>query len=277
VSGIEDTPGRRIRRFLTYINVMRVTVCQIHGRPEDLARDWDDLVKHVQVEASELVLLPEMPFYHWFPVSRQVEDEVWRSAVAAHDEWLGRLPTLTPAIILGTRPAMRDGKRINEGFVWWYPAGCQSRHQKFYLPDEEGYWEATWYERGDGAFTPFEAGEAKIGYQICTDLWFTQHARAFSRKGIHLLAAPRATPAATLDKWIAGGRTAAVISGAFCISSNRISSEDEEADQGGGSWIIDPNGEVLGLTTKEDPFLTLDLDLSEADRAKKSYPRYVAD
>ena len=51
----------------------------------------------------------------------------------------------------------------------------------------------------------------------------------------------------------------------------------EASDQGGGSWIIDPDGEVLGLTTADEPFLTLDLDLALADLAKKTYPRYVAD
>jgi N-carbamoylputrescine amidase len=68
-----------------------------------------------------------------------------------------------------------------------------------------------------------------------------------------------------------------VIAGAFCISSNRVSSEKDDSDQGGGSWVIDPDGEVVGLTTEEQPFLTVELDLSLADRAKGTYPRYVSD
>jgi N-carbamoylputrescine amidase len=80
-----------------------------------------------------------------------------------------------------------------------------------------------------------------------------------------------------LDKWLAGGRAAAIVSGAFAISSNKISDVEEKADLGGQGWIVGPNGKVLGLTTHEHPFLTLDLDLTKAEKAKETYPRYVKD
>lgn len=44
---------------------------------------------------------------------------------------------------------------------------------------------------------------------------------------------------------------------------------------GGQGWIIGPDGEVLGMTSSEQPFVTVDIDLSLADRAKDTYPRYV--
>ena len=48
-------------------------------------------------------------------------------------------------------------------------------------------------------------------------------------------------------------------------------------DFAGVGWITEPEGKVLGLTLPDQPFLTLDLDLSKADQAKKTYPRYVLD
>ena len=45
---------------------------------------------------------------------------------------------------------------------------------------------------------------------------------------------------------------------------------------GGTGWIIEPQeGEVLGTTSRDDPFLTLELDPAVADAAKSTYPRYV--
>nr|NJM01854.1 hypothetical protein [Desulfobacula sp.] len=49
-------------------------------------------------------------------------------------------------------------------------------------------------------------------------------------------------------------------------------------DFGGTGWIMEPDrGRVLKTTTKSRPFLTLDIDLAAAKKAKSGYPRYVKD
>ena len=58
---------------------MKITVCQLHDARDAFAKDWDELLDHVKVEQSELVLLPEMPFFQWFPVSRAFDAGVWRA------------------------------------------------------------------------------------------------------------------------------------------------------------------------------------------------------
>ena len=46
----------------------------------------------------------------------------------------------------------------------------------------------------------------------------------------------------------------------------------------GTGWIIEPEGgEILGLTSTEQPLLTMEIDLSVAEVAKKSYPRYISE
>jgi N-carbamoylputrescine amidase len=44
---------------------------------------------------------------------------------------------------------------------------------------------------------------------------------------------------------------------------------------GGTGWIIDPEGGVLGVTSPEQSFLTLEIDLTAAEEARTTYPRYV--
>ena len=46
---------------------------------------------------------------------------------------------------------------------------------------------------------------------------------------------------------------------------------------GGAGWITDPNGVVLGVTSDDEPFITIDLDLTYAEASKSTYPRYVDD
>lgn len=171
----------------------------------------------------------------------------------------------------------QNGRRLNQGFVWDNRNGYHAAHHKYYLPDEEGFWEASWYERGDGRFVPVEAAGLRIGFEICTDLWFMHRARAYGREGAHLVVTPRATPRSTVDKWLAGGRTTAVVGGAYSISSNRTSAKGSKVEFGGQGWIIGPDGDVLGLTSGERPFVTVEIEIEQAERAKSGYPRYVPD
>jgi predicted amidohydrolase len=107
---------------------------------------------------------------------------------------------------------------------------------------------------------------------LCTELWALEQARAYGNAGSHLLVVPRITGRATLDKWIVGGKAAAIVAGAFCASSNRISSGGEFGGQG---WIIGPDGDMLGLTSQKQPFISITIDLQRADEAKTTYPRYI--
>lgn len=251
---------------------MRVTVCELNDTSPEFARDWEKLAEHVRREKSDLVLLPEMPFAPWLAAQRQFDAAMWRSAVEAHERWLQRLGELAPAGVVGTRPVTREGKRLNEGFVWDIAEGYRIAHLKYYLPDDEGFWEASWYGRGDGVFAPQHIGDVRLGFLICTELWFMEWARAYGKAGAHLLVIPRCTGKPTLEKWLTGGRAAAVISGAYVLSSNRFS---PRADFGGQGWVIDPDGAVLGVTSQAQPFLTFEIDPQRAEAAKRTYPRYV--
>ena len=256
---------------------IKATVCELRNAPEDFAGDWERLVAHIKAERSALVVLPEMAFAPWFAVTRRFDPLVWFTAMTAHNSWMQMLAEVAPAALIGTRPIGADGARFNQGFLWTADKGYLPVHEKYYLPNEDGFWEASWYGRGEREFTPFAWNQARLGMLICTELWFMEHARAYGQDGVHLLVVPRATGHATLDKWLAGGRAAAVVSGAFTLSSNSTSRPNDIADLGGQGWIVGPDGQVLAVTSPDQPFATVELDLAEAERAKQTYPRYVPD
>ena len=256
---------------------MKVTVCQITNDGARFEQEWSDLCRHAREEGSELVLLPEMPFSRWLAADPERDASRWADAVASHDAWMGRLGELGATTVLSSRPVLEEGTPYNQGFVWDAATGDRPVHKKRYLPNEEGFWEASWYEPGPRDFTAFDVAGARLGMQICTEIWFQAHAREYGKAGVQVLASPRATLLPTTDKWIAGGRAAAVVSGAFCLSSN-FSGRGEAGEWGGAGWIVEPEeGEVLAVTTEVAPFITLDLDLAVADTAKHTYPRYVLD
>lgn len=250
---------------------MKVTVCEMPDDPSELEGAWGRLARHVRRESSGLVLLPEMPFFYWFCAAPSFDPEVWKQAVREHERWVGRLDELGAPFVMGSRPVERGGRRLNEGFVW-SKGRARGVHRKGYLPDEPGYYEATWYGRGNRRFVPFGVAGWKGGFLICSDLWSMADAASYGREGVGLVAVPRCTGKKSVEKWVTGGRAAAVVSGAYCVSSNRKGGRGEAAF-GGTGWAIDPDGNILGLTSEESPFVTVDLDRALADRAKTTYPR----
>ena len=253
---------------------MKATITQVDARRLD--SEWEALREHVAAEGSAFALLPEMGFSPWFCAAPARDESVWREAVAAHASWLERLPELGAPIVVGTAPRSLGRKRYNAAWLWTAREGIRWVHRKTYLPNDEGYWEANWYDRAPIHFQPVGLDGLSIGLVICTEIWFLQHARAYGQSGVHLLLNPRSTPMPVNDKWLAGGRTAAVVSGAFCLSSNHAGRVNA-LELGGAGWICDPDGVVLATTSAETPFITLDLDLAQAERAKATYPRYVDD
>ena len=248
---------------------MRVTVCELRTSPGALEQDWAGLVAHTAEQGSDVVVLPELGFAPWFAAERPGSDAAWTASVAAHAAWTDRLGELG-ATVVGTRPVDRPAGRRNEAYVSTPAGPVRPLHDKSYLPDEPGFWEASWYGRGDGGHQVVEVGELRMGVLVCTEMWFLEHARAYGRAGAHLVLTPRVTPASSLEKWLAGGRTCAVVSGAWSLSSNSA-----EPEHGGLGWAIDPEGVVVATTSRDRPFVTVEVDLAAVDAAKAGYPRYV--
>jgi N-carbamoylputrescine amidase len=248
---------------------MRVTVCELRTDPGAREEDWAGLVAHAHAERSDLVVLPELGFARWFAAERPYDAEAWAASVAAHQHWQSRLGELDAAVI-GTRPVDRPSGRRNEAYAAEAGRPPRPLHDKSYLPDEPGFWEASWYGRGDGGFSVVDVAGMRAGVLVCTEMWFLEQARAYGRAGAHLVATPRCTPVDSLDKWLAGGRACAVVSGAWSLSSNSA-----QPEHGGLGWAVDPEGEVVAVTSRERPWVTVELDVAAADAAKTRYPRYV--
>lgn len=254
---------------------MRATVSQLPDNPEKLEAAMASLAEHVSREKSDFLLLPEMPFFPWIAYEKNVSAELWQATMDAHEEWISRLTSFDVNTIVVSKPVLDQGIPHNDAIALNRAGQQEFLQRKYYLPDEEGFWEATWYRRAETPhFEALQLDSVNLGAMICSDLWFSEHARGYARQGVQVLVNPRATEIASVDKWLAGGRTAAVMAGAYCLSSNRYG-KGKGFDWGGLGWVIDPNGEVLATTNEDDPFVTIDLDLSDADQAKNTYPRNV--
>lgn len=251
---------------------MRVTVCELPHHPAALAPAWEALCAHTHAAQSQWLVLPE---FAWVPplwLHERFDAALWAQAEQFTQAWLARLPELGVETVVGSRPVTRAGQPLNEGFVWTAAQGVQPLRSKFYLPDEPGGWEARWFRRGDAEFAPYQTAGLRWGLSICTELWALENCATYAQAGVQAIVSPRATAAATTDKWLALGQVVAARTGAFSLSSNRV---DPDGSCGGVGWVISPDGAVLARTSQAQPFCTVEVDAALADAAKASYPRYV--
>ena len=246
---------------------MRVTVCEMPDNRKAFEIAWEELIVHVKKHQSDLVLLPELPFYPWIASTPQFEAQVWQAAQEAHEAMMQRLKALAPSMVLGTYPLSEGELRLNRGFYWTSTDGYQGVHDKYYLPNEAGFYERCWFDRGRRDFSLARVQDIAIGFLICSELMFNEWARHYGRQGANMIAVPRAT--IDHERWVVATRMAAIASGAFVISSNRV----EDQRFGGRGLVVGPNGDVLASTSRQAPFATVAIDLAESARAKKTYPR----
>ena len=252
---------------------MKVTVSQL---PEDKTQFhdcWDNLMQHISMSQTQLLLLPELIFGDWIAVNKNVDLDVKRTNLEDHENWMGKVEAIKDAHVVYSKPVISGDKFHNTAFIWHSDHGHQKLHSKSHFPEAPQFWEGSVYDKEDGSFEVFTIGELKIGVLLCTEMWFTQHARDYGKAGIDLLLCPRATGKASTEQWLRLGQTLSVISGAYCLSSNRSGVDQHDFQWGGTGWITAPiNGELLGTTSDDQPFLTLDVDLTISKKAKSEYP-----
>jgi N-carbamoylputrescine amidase len=76
--------------------------------------------------------------------------------------------------------------------------------------------------------------------------------------------------------WDAAARMAAIVSGCYVLSSNRVSdSAGSEPRFGGRGFAYSPTGELIGETSNSVPLISVDVDKGLVAEAQRNYPCYV--
>ncbi len=256
---------------------IKLAVCQAPAEMCAGDRGWRRLVAKVRALKPDVLVLNEMPFGSWLASTPKREAAALERSRALHGEGVAHLADFGALVVLGSQPALEDGRSVNQGFLWIREKGLVALHTKQFFPDEPGYYEARWFERGKTKFQVGEAGRLRVGLLICTDAWFFEWARYYGRRGVHLIAVPRATERASLERWKIGLSAAALVSGCYVASSNRGGRDSSGQRFGGRGWIIDPSGRCLAETSTREPVAAALIDLDLAEAAKADYPRYVTE
>lgn len=247
---------------------MKITVCEFPDDVAEAGRAWDRLAQTLEAEPTDLLVLPELAAAGSFWTRPIFDPAIWSEAVAAHAQLPAPLQRLAARRVLGTRAVEKDGRRLNESFLWTTTGGLVPGRTKAWLPEQEQGWEATWFDRGPPVVEPVDDDRLRFAMLICTEVIVSRTPRALGWAGVQLIAVPRATGGH--HRWEVATRTAAISAGAFVATANRRGN-----GLVGASWIVSPDGDELVRTDAANPIVTMEIDLAEADRAKWTYPRTV--
>lgn len=257
---------------------MKVTVCELSNDRKEFLEDWRTLQDYLVHNKTDLLLLPEMPFYSWFVINKEVSEDVQQKSVEQHQLWIKEVEKLEAKYIVYSAPEIVGTKFYNTAFVFQRGKEHRRIHTKALFPEENHFWEESWFDREDNiSFETVQLDELKIGVLMCTELWFTEKARRYGKQNADVLLCPRATGKSSVEQWLTCGKASAIISGTYCLSSNRSGFSDD-FEWGGTGWIIEPmTGNLLESTTPERKFVTHSINLKKSAQAKKEYPINVND
>ena len=253
----------------------KIGVCQSSAEMTTDSDAWTKLCATVAREAPHLFLLNEMPFGAWIAAGDTFDETAWSESCSAHDDGVARLSDIGARVVASSRPIRSTDRRMNEAFLWSRDRRLQPVHTKQYFPDEEGYYEARWFQPGERHFRTAPADGLSCGFLICTELMFNERARQYGRAGAQVILVPRATGGGSLDRWLVAMRMAAIVSGCYVISSNRGGASARGQVFGGTGWIIDPSGDLIAQTSETSPVAFHEIDTALVKQAQADYPCYV--
>ena len=254
---------------------LRVGVCEAAPEMEAGSGDWGRLTERVREAGLDVFLINEMPFGRWLSAGESFDEAAWRKCLEVHEEGVERLDELGVKVVLGSRARELNERRVNEAFVWTPSDGYRAVHTKQYFPDEEGYYEARWFHAGERHFRVAQAGPIRVGFLICTEIMFNEHARRYGRYGAHVIAVPRAVGKWSLPRWLVAMKMAATVSGCYVMTSNRNGIDSNGQEFGGRGWIVDPSGDLVAQTSAVSSVVTYNIDLDCVATGQSDYPCYV--
>lgn len=231
-------------------------------------------LEEAKAHGAELALLPELPLNPWSPATPSPRLEDAEEPEGPRHRLLSTCARQAGIGIVGgaivSDPA--TGARHNTAIVFDARGDLVHTCRKVHLPDEDGFHEPCHYDPGTDPPSVVRAFAMPFGIQICSDINRPQGSQLLAALGAAAILNPRATEAATIERWKLVFRANALTSAVYVLSVPRPAPEQGVA-LGGPSVAVDPNGEVIAESTS--PVTIVHLEERAVEDARRRYPGYL--
>jgi N-carbamoylputrescine amidase len=223
---------------------------------------------------AELVILPELPLNSWSPATPNVSDADAEPPSGPRTETLRQAARDGGVAVLGgvIQCDLTTLRRHNTALLVDSRGEVVASYRKLHLPEEGGFHETHHYEPGDAPPDVIRRFAMPLGIQICSDTNRPLGTYRLAAQGAEAILIPRATEAATFDRWRLVLQANALVSSSYVVSVNRPRAE-QGVPLGGPSIVVSPNGDVVLETIDTVAIATLDSEIVAA--ARRKYPGYL--
>jgi len=230
---------------------------------------------HARSQGAQLAVLPELPLNPWLPATKtRLDDEAEPPVGPRHRAMCEAARKVGIALIGGA--IIRDpnsGRCHNTALAFNRSGELVGSYRKLHLPEEEGFWETSHYDPGDKPPSVIDGFPMRFGIQICSDVNRPEGSHLLGALGAEVIVCPRATEAATFERWRTVLTANALTSCTYVISVPRPQPEFD-VPLGGPSFAVGPSGDVLIEST--EPITLVSIERNVLEQARRRYPGYLS-
>ncbi len=253
--------------------VMKITYIESSEGIAHEGYEWEKLQQQILKEKSDVLVTNEMPFGRWLAACNEYDVVDAEESILAHDLGVDALKRLGLPLVLSSRPVPSADRLANEAFAL-IDGDYHFVHQKHYFPEEPGFYETAWFRTGQKGFEVIRTNGLTVGFLLCTEVMFNEWARSYRQQGAHLIVVPRASEQG-FERWKTAAAMAAIVSGCYVVSSNRVGKTGTELVFGGKGFAFAPDGSQISETSSDNPVVSFNLDICVVEMQQKQYPCYV--
>ncbi len=259
---------------------VRIGLAQV-AAGDDIAANVDRGLEWVDKAAAEgcaLCVFPEMAFHPFFPQHR---------ADVSYFDWAEPVPgPITEAcqakarehgivVIPNIFELAGPGRHYDASPIIDAGGELLGVARMIHIAEEPGFNERFYYWPGDSGFKVHRTAVGPIGMAICYDRHFPEHMRALTIGGAEIILSPFAGTAADPGRGYELEMQGSAFSNAvFIACCNRVG-EEPELTFAGGSYVVDPAGEIIAKAGTEEELLVVEIDrtLVAENRTKRPFLR----
>jgi predicted amidohydrolase len=245
------------------------------------------MVKDARAKGAESVVLPELFATLYFCR----EDSKKAIAAAKKDlavtipgpttDALARAAKANGVVLVGGSVFEKAGDKYFNTSVVFGPDGSRlGVYRKTHIPQDEGFWEHSYFSPGDTGIKVFDTPAGKLGVQICYDQWFPEAARLAVLQGAELLVYPTAIGDVDdlqgdeegnwREMWTAAQVGHAACNNVFVAAANRVGREGLTTFWG-GSFVADPCGRILKQGGVAEEIVIVHIDRALVQETQKGW------
>ena len=237
-----------------------------------------DGVARAAREGAELVCLPELFAWRYFPATRRSQEEPV-TIPGRLSRSLSESARKNKVILVGGTIYEKAGRsRYNTCLVFGANGKTLAKYRKVHIPQDEHYFEQDYFRAGD-RYAVAKTPRCTLGTLICFDQWYPEAARVNRLMGAEVIFYP------TAIGWVKGIEPIegdwkqawesvqvghAIANSVIVCAVNRVGTEGDTSFWG-GSFVCDQFGKVLFRTGKDEGVFTVDCDLSLAETVEDGW------